>query len=90
MGMYDNVRVERDELPGMAESPRLYLFQTKDFDNVLGVYTISQDGRLLDGERKDTNFHGLFQFYGRVGEAFKCWEAKFTDGKLVGYRILGD
>lgn len=83
MGMYDNVKVEA-KMPDGAPSAT---FQTKDFDDpFLETYTITAGGRLNHETRGDVQFHGVLNFYHYDTAASKWWEynAKFTDGNLVG------
>jgi hypothetical protein len=44
MGMYDHVKVEHES---MSAEWRTHIFQTKDLDNSLCLFTITADGRLL-------------------------------------------
>ena len=101
MGMFDWVKCEV-ELPDGFKSDS---FQTKDMENLLCTYTITKEGRLiktcpewyieeeLPEIKEDTNFHGMFRFYGYEkgekinDENFKFvwheYNAKFTNGNLV-------
>ncbi len=78
--MFDYVRVEGHELPGLApglsgeslnESPaeELPVFQTKDMDNCLGTYVIKR-GRLFgrSHQDRDLEYHGDLRFYALKSE----------------------
>lgn len=79
MGMFDYVKVEGHELPGLdperleesqngspAEEPA---FQTKDMDNCLSVYVIKR-GRLFERslQDRDLDHHGDLRFYALKSE----------------------
>ena len=60
--MYDAVYVW-PKLPDDEEGVnKNTIFQTKDFDCTLHLYTISLDGRLMDGD-EDLEFDGDLNFY---------------------------
>lgn len=93
MGMFDNIRCRQPLPDGLAAED----FQSKSLHNTLSVYEIGADGRFLelaigaDGEplgegSRDTGFHGVLRFYTTVGKDLREYEAKFTDGLLVGLR----
>lgn len=84
--MFDYVNVEV-ELPDGVDNKQH--FQTKAFHCHLGSITINKLGRLIvpdcfnDGEFRDANFHGTFNFYTCTPK--KEWiefEAKFVEGYL--------
>ena len=89
--MYDTILCRRPLPDGLVAED----FQSKSLHNPMSVYEIGADGRLRDlgigwdgelsGEGpRDTGFHGVLRFYATVGKDFKEYEAKFTDGLLVG------
>jgi hypothetical protein len=89
MGMFDYVKSEVPLPDGYSG-----ICQTKDFEcPYLETYMIRADGRLIHqpGDPKgrgDTNFHGILNFY--AYEDDKAWheyDAKFTDGQLVGVAL---
>lgn len=60
--MYDEVYVHYELPDTPPEEVKDVFFQTKEFDCLLRVYSITQDGRLkLYGE--DQNYHGDMNFY---------------------------
>ncbi len=80
MGMFDYVRVEGHELPGL--DPKIFeeslnespveeppVFQTKDMDNCLSVYAIKR-GRLFERSHqdRDLDYHGDLRFYALKSE----------------------
>ena len=84
MGMFDYVKSEVP-LPDGHDA----ICQTKDFDMpYLETYLIRADGRLIkDG--KDMNFHGMLNFYNYTEDGkWHEYDAKFTDGQLVGISVL--
>lgn len=92
MGMFDDVRCDHP-LPEEPTGGKRD-FQTKDLECMLDHYRITEGGRLVvrsygAGAERDTNFHGVLNFYTYTGKAnskdFEWWQyqAKFTDGKLV-------
>jgi hypothetical protein len=92
MGMFDNVMSEVP-LPDGYDGP----CQTKDFDDpYLETYLIRADGRLIHepdkpNGRGDTNFHGVLNFYAYAeGGVWHEYDAKFTDGQLVGISLVPD
>jgi len=93
MGMYDTILCRRPLPDGLVAED----FQSKSLHNTLSVYEIGADGRLRElaiggnGEplreaARDTDFHGVLRFYTTVGNDLRQYEAKFTDGLLVGLR----
>ena len=93
MGMYDTIFCRRPLPDGLVAED----FQSKSLHNTLSVYEIGADGRLrelaiggngkpLPGASRDTGFHGVLRFYTTVGNDLRQYEAKFTDGLLVGLR----
>lgn len=100
MGMFDDVRCEMP-LPGPVK-PKHLSFQTKDFDCVLDLFTITADGTLMrsGGRTGDSEyaypFHGMLTFYtyeggGRKESEDGMWfeyQAKLTDGKCVGIECV--
>lgn len=51
MGMYDRVEFDDSiDLPGFEGGEPRHGWQTKEFNRVLGIYRISEDGRLLKEE----------------------------------------
>ena len=97
MGMFDTIHC-RQQLPdGLTAED----FQTKSLHNTLSVYEIGTDGRLrellVDGDgnvlsedSRDTGYHGVLRFYTSVGTELREYEAKFSDGSLVGLRTKDD
>ena len=85
MGLFDYIRCEMP-LPGDPDPDMA--FQTKDFDPMMDMYTITSAGRLVleshGMDFGDVNYHGMINFY-RFDEDENWWEydAKFTDGKCV-------
>jgi hypothetical protein len=97
MGMFDTIYC-RQTLP---DGLRAEDFQTKSLHNTLSVYEIGADGRLreltvdsngkvLSEDTRDTGFHGILRFHTLVGTELKGYEAKFSDGLLVGIRTEDD
>lgn len=94
MGMFDYVKCEVP-LPDGYDGANL---QTKDFeDPYLETYIIRSDGRLIHRRPKydvdptgvihgevDKNFHGILNFYAYEKDVWREYNAKFTDGQLVG------
>ena len=80
MGMFDYVRVEGYDLPGLApelfeesldrsSAEELSVFRTKDLDNHLGVYVI-KCGRLFERSHhnRDLGYQGDLRFYALESE----------------------
>lgn len=97
MGMYDTILCRRPLPDGLVAED----FQSKSLHNTLSVYEIGEDGRFRelaigdDGEplreaSRDTDFHGVLRFHTIVGNDLRQYEAKFTDGSLVGLRAEDD
>lgn len=97
MGMFDTIYC-RQPLP---DGLRAEDFQTKSLHNTLSVYEIGVDGRLrelaidsngniLSEDTLDTGYHGVLRFYTVVGTELRKYEAKFSDGLLVGIRTDDD
>ena len=97
MGMFDTVLCRFPLPDGLVAED----FQSKSLHNVLSVYEIGADGRLrelafgADGDplhaaARDTEFHGVFRFHATVRDEFREYEAKFTDGLLVGLRAVSE
>ncbi len=86
MSMFDYVRCEVP-LPDDWNARNL---QTKDFDCDMVTYTITKDGRLMLDNQHDANFHGVVNFYGSEGLIWHEYNAKFTDGQLVGIDLVPD
>ena len=102
MGMFDYVKCEVELPDGKTNECE---FQTKDFDDpYLETYTITAEGRLIHDAvrydidppdkhvgKVDMNFHGVLNFYGGLGvDEWREFNAKFTDGKLVGIEVVAD
>ncbi len=98
MGMYDTIYCRRPLPDGWATDED---FQTKSLHNTLSVYEIGADGRLreltvdsngnaLSEDSCDTGFHGVLRFHTLVGTELREYEAKFSDGLLVGLRTEND
>jgi hypothetical protein len=91
MGMYDVVKVEPELLPVSKLIRKRILkenveWQTKDLDNCLANIEITKDGRLtetISEETFDLDYHGIFEFYGNVGNKWYSFLVKYTDGQLV-------
>ena len=98
MGMYDTIYCRRPLPDGWATDED---FQTKSLHNTLSVYEISADGRLrelavdshgnaLSKDSRDAGFHGVLWFHTSVENELRRYEAKFSDGLLVGLRTEDD
>lgn len=60
MGMFDYVRCEYP----LPDGGNNMVFQTKDtFEQYLGTYVITEDGRLVNPDGDDEEFHGDLNFY---------------------------
>lgn len=93
MGMYGTIFCRRPLPDGLVAED----FQSKSLHRTLSVYEIGADGRLrelavggngkpLPEASRDTGFHGVIRFHTTVGNDLRVYEAKFTDGLLVGLR----
>lgn len=91
--MFDSIRCRHPLPDGLTAED----FQSKSLHNTLSVYEIGADGRLRElaigsyGEplpepSHDTGFHGVLRLYTDDGNGLREYEAKFTDGLLVGLR----
>lgn len=96
MGMFDYIICDA-HLPDGFDS-KGFEFQTKDTDEQYMVnYTITAEGRLIDHDGTDTNFHGDVEFYGSTMSACgpgyyttqddkplveRGYTARFTNGQL--------
>ena len=97
MGMFDEVVVKSAMFYKWLS--RDWTFQTKDFENELDLYTISEDGRLgkqkstregygvyEESEPVDQNFDGAFELFGfhnHVRDQSVELLATFRDGVLI-------
>ncbi len=97
MGMFDTIYCRQPLPDGLTAED----FQTKSLHSTLSVYEIGADGRLrelaLDNNGNalpegscDTGFHGVLWFHTSVGTELRRYEAKFSDGLLVGLRTEED
>lgn len=98
MGLFDYVHCEHPLPDGWKPNE----LQTKDFDcPYMERYTIRADGRLVHQKplydidppdtqhgEIDTNFHGILNFYGLQDGIWHEYNAKFTDGQLVGIDLV--
>ena len=93
MGMFDTIYCRQPLPDGLTAED----FQTKSLHNTMSVYEIGADGRLreltvvsngkvLSEDTRDTGFHGVLRFHTLVGTELRGYEAKFSDGLLVGLR----
>jgi len=93
MGMFDDVRVNY-KLPGNYHKT-VRGFQSKDFDCLLDLYIIEEDGKLwkkhnfMDCEEEMPerfSHNGEFRFYGYNGAGTDVWVeciVKFEDGIII-------
>ena len=97
MGMFDTIYCRQPLPDGLTAED----FQTKSLHNTLSVYEIGADGRLrelaierngnvVSEDTRDTGYHGVLRFYTLVGTELRGYEAKFSDGLLVGLRTEDD
>jgi hypothetical protein len=97
MGMFDTIYCRQPLPDGLGAED----FQTKSLHSTLSVYEIGADGRLrelavdsngnlLSEDMRDTGYHGVLRFHTCVGTELKVYEAKFSDGLLVGLRTEDD
>lgn len=80
MGMFDDIHYKGKS------------YQTKDLENHLLLYSVSDDGRLLyhvghsDTETEDLNYHGIINIYDGIEDLL----LKFTNGDLVSVEEIKD
>ncbi len=97
MGMFDTIYCRQPLPDGLTAED----FQTKNLHNTLSVYEIGADGRLrelavdsngnvVSEDNRDTGYHGVLRFHTLVGTELRGYEAKFSDGVLVGLRTEDD
>ena len=48
MGMYDEVRCKVDLPDEYVHDKEKFIFQTKDLENIMGRFTITEEGRLIE------------------------------------------
>lgn len=121
MSMFDYIRCDVLLPDGFVGEP---LFQTKDFECVLAIHAIKEDGLYLDEGHYETvpkaerpnpdaeegtiedlagslrwvpnlvhhpEAHGIVNFYGEdVNGKRHEYDAKFTDGQLIGIKVHAD
>lgn len=76
MGMFDSVYVEVD-LPDFDVEDEAY-FQTKELDNLLNEYRVTED-RILLRNGEQTTYTGSFEIHGSLGN----YELTFDNGRLT-------
>lgn len=96
MGLYDDVKCFYPLPDGFVPGERD--FQTKSLDSCMSLYTITEDGRLVDAWGDDVHHYGTVTFYhANWGEAYRdlrvtdngeppLWReyvATFRDGRLT-------
>jgi hypothetical protein len=97
MGMFDTIYCLQPLPDGLTAED----FQSKSLHNTLSVYEIGADRRLrelaidrngnvLSEDARDTGYHGVLRFHTLVGTELRGYEAKFSDGMLVGLRTEDD
>lgn len=65
MGMFDSIIINVEKLPVTQEEKKLLtdaVFQTKDLDNSLFLYMISDDDELLLSKQKDSSSFKAYFF----------------------------
>ena len=92
MGMFDNVKVNKNFLP---ESINLHTddWQTKSHDKLLNLLTIEEDGKLYinntidnwerSGENKFLSYTGEIRFYNSIDDVWWEFVAFFEKGILL-------
>lgn len=85
MGMFDNLKCEMP-LPGPGDKDTQ--FQTKDFEQTFGNYTIKQDGRIVRvcsvcGCLIPVHHHRSLNFYDVIDGEWVEYEARIIDSKVL-------
>lgn len=85
MGLYDYVNCYYP----LPNSYFTTAFQTQDFDNCLRIFTITQDGKLLNEENEEIKYTGWVTIYSYFYTAYRKLDSSI-DYKNVSHTAAGE